>query len=199
MKKEITIAMLLLCSVLAFAQDEKDLDILEADSTWLKEIIKFPLSFAQDINYKGYEDLRFAKDWSKPEGSEFFTYAFVWNINLIEMPTINMLEDNMKLYYDGLMAAVNKDENFTIPESVIHFSKKENINKKLPYFIGEMKVYDSFFTKKIITLFANVETIYCKEQNKYLMLFRISSLNFENSIWKKLQDVTLIETACEIN
>ncbi|EDP70821.1 hypothetical protein FBALC1_08678 [Flavobacteriales bacterium ALC-1] len=191
--------MLLLYSVVVFAQDEKGLDILEADSTWLKEIIKFPLSFAQDINYKGYEDLRFAKNWSKPEGSEFFTYAFVWNINLTEMPTKIMLEANMKLYYDGLMTAVNKDANLAVPESIMNFKEKATTNKSLPAFTGEMKVYDSFFTKKVITLFADVETIYCKAQNKYLILFRVSSLDFENSIWKKLLNVTLIKNACMIS
>ncbi|MBC3846378.1 hypothetical protein H8K90_08305 [Winogradskyella echinorum] len=199
MKNIIIIVMLLLHSVVAFSQDENRLEILEADSTWLKEIIKFPLSFAEDIKYKGYEDLRFAKNWSQPEGTEFFTYAFVWNINLSDKPTVEMIESNTKLYYDGLMSAVNKDKDLTIPKSVTTFNLIDDIDEKLPFFSGEMKVYDSFFTKKVITLFARVESIYCEKQNKYLLLFRVSSLEFNKDIWNVLNNITLSGDACEVN
>ncbi len=128
MKKQLLLFVLTigLC-INAYAQENEELDILEADSTWLKEIIKFPFGFAPEINLKGYEDLRFAKDWSKPERQEFFTYAFVWNTNLTEAPTVNMLESNMRLYYDGLMTAVNKDNNFayTFLQSVENVATRE--------------------------------------------------------------------------
>lgn len=196
MKKHLIIVIALLHSVVLLSQEHEDLYMLEADSTWLKEIIKFPLSFAQDIDYVGYEDLRFAKDWSQPEGTAFFTYAFVWNINLSEQPTVEMIETNMKLYYDGLMTAVNKDKDFIVPKTIVEFNQIES-NSKLPIFNGKMQVHDSFFTKKIINLNVTVETIFCKDQNKYLMLFRVSTLGLEDKIWDKLNQVKLVENHCE--
>ena len=195
MKQLITV-IALLHSVVLFSQEHEDLYILEADSTWLKEVIKFPLGFAQEINYEGYEDLRFAKYWSKPEGSEFFTYVFVWNINLVEAPSVEMIETNMKLYYDGLMKAVNKDKDFDVPKTVVAFDQLEN-DSKLPKFRGIMKVYDSFFTKKIINLNVTVETIYCKEQKKYVLLFRVSTLDFKDAVWNKLNTVKLVDSHCD--
>ncbi|BAO77311.1 hypothetical protein [Winogradskyella sp. PG-2] len=195
MMKHIIIIITLFYTVVLFGQEHEELYMLNADSTWLKEVIKFPLSFAQDINYEGYEDLRFAKNWSKPEGTEFFTYAFVWNINLKDMPTIEMIETNMKLYYDGLMEAVNKERGFVVPKTQVEFKKLENKSES-PGFRGKMKVHDSFFTREIIDLYVTIETSYCSEQDKYLMFFRISSLDFKNEIWNELNTISLASDIC---
>ncbi|WP_299123080.1 hypothetical protein [uncultured Winogradskyella sp.] len=193
-KKTVMLTILLFYTIAAFPQDENHLEILEADSTWVKEIIKFPLSFAPEINYEGYEDLRFAKNWRKPESPEFWTYVIAWNINLQSPPTVEMLEANLKLYYDGLMTAVNKDKDFIIPKTIISIN---GIKDKSLSYRGNMKVYDSFFTKEVINLNIDIETNYCEEQNKYVMLFRVSSLGFENSIWKILKEVRLIQNHCD--
>jgi len=199
MIKQLIIATALLYSVVLIGQEKhEDLYILEADSTWLKEVIKFPFGFAQGINFEGYEDLRFAKDWRNAEGSEFFTYAYAWNINLKEAPTVELIETNMKLYYDGLMTAVNKQKDFTVPKTIVKFNEIKS-ESKLPNFKGEMQVHDSFVTEKVINLNVTVETIYCKEQDKYMMLFRISTLDFDNVIWNELNNVVLIDNACEIS
>ena len=54
--KQFIIIIALLHNVVLFSQENENLYILEADSTWLKEVIKFPLSFAENIDYEGYED-----------------------------------------------------------------------------------------------------------------------------------------------
>jgi hypothetical protein len=154
------------------------------------------LSFAQEIEYEGYEDLRFAKNWSKPEGKEFFTYAFVWNINLNERPSVAMIETNMKLYYDGLMSTINKEKDFIIPKTKVEFNQLES-DIDSPIFEGKIQVHDSFFTKKTIELNITVETSYCKNQDKYLMLFRVSTLDFEHVIWDELNNVSLASDICE--
>jgi len=54
--------------------------LLETDSTWGKEIFEFPIRFAQEIKYKGYEEARFPKGWSNPDTITFWSYAFAWKI-----------------------------------------------------------------------------------------------------------------------
>ncbi|WP_299362102.1 hypothetical protein [Winogradskyella sp.] len=198
--KKLLVFLTLLYSVICYSQKDEDLEILAADSTWLKELIRFPLSFAPDIDYRGYEDIRFAKNWNKPESPEFFTYAFVWNVNLKSVPTTQMLESNMVLYYDGLMNVVNKDKAFDVPTTKVDFEKVKLVNNDsaLPTFKGRIQVYDAFFTNKVITLYATIETFYCTDQNKYMLLFRISTFNFEDSVWKKLKTVKLVEGHCGI-
>ncbi|WP_439152377.1 hypothetical protein [Winogradskyella sp.] len=104
----------------------------------------------------------------------------------------------MRLYYDGLMKAVNKDKDFTVPKTIIAFNETTKDNAILPSFIGSIKVYDSFFSRKVITLNVSVETSYCENENKYLMLFRVSTLEFENDIWIELNNIKLIDNVCEV-
>ncbi|WP_299525380.1 hypothetical protein [Winogradskyella sp.] len=194
--KQLFAFLVLLYSIASFAQDHNELEILEADSTWTKEFIKFPLSFAPDIDYEGYEDIRFAQNWKKPSSSEFFTYAFVWNINLEEVPTVEMLNEYMALYYDGLMTLVNKDKDVIVPHSKIQF-EKENNNAELSIFKGQMDVYDAFFTQEVISLYAKVEAYYCKNQHKYVLLFRIATKSFDDAVWEKLKKVKLVANFCK--
>lgn len=196
MKKLIILSVFACYALMGYAQEKSDLYILEADSTWLKEVIKFPLSFAPKINYNGYEDLRFAKDWRNPDGNEFFTYAFIWNVSLKEIPTAEDLKFQMTLYYDGLMTAVNKDKDFDVPDTQIKIEKVIN-EKDSSQFLAEIKVYDAFVTKKTITLFASVEPVFCNKSSDYLLLFRISTLNYKSEIWKDLNSVKLKEGYCE--
>jgi hypothetical protein len=197
MTKQLSLTLALLFTIVLVAQDNKNLDLFEADSTWLKEIIKFPFGFAPQIEFKGYEDLRFAKNWSQPEGSEFFTYAFIWNINLHKLPTSQLIEENIKLYYDGLMEAVNKDEKFLVPETKVNF-KRIVSNKRFPKFKGSIQVHDSFFTRKTIQLNATAEALYCKISKRYLLYFKVSTHKMGSKTWKKFNKLKLKEEYCKI-
>jgi hypothetical protein len=64
MHKIIIISLLLSCSFYSFGQQKEEINLLLADSTWGKEIIQIPFWFAPEINYKGHEDIRFAKGWA---------------------------------------------------------------------------------------------------------------------------------------
>ncbi len=112
MKNIVIIISLLLHSITIFGQEEQILEVFKTDSTWTKEFIKFPIGFAPDINYEGYEDLRFAEGWAKKDSPEFWSYIFAWHINGNQEQTVEKLETNLKLYFNGLMTAVNKKKIF---------------------------------------------------------------------------------------
>ena len=51
---------LTICCLQNYAQQNKlKQGVLIADTTWLEEVIPFPIRFAPEIKYDGYEDLRF--------------------------------------------------------------------------------------------------------------------------------------------
>ncbi|CAM1350325.1 hypothetical protein [Tenacibaculum halocynthiae] len=186
---------LLLTTIATFGQKEENL-LLVADSTWGKEVIHLPFGFAPEIDFVGYEDIRFAKGWGNIESSEFWSYVFVWNINLQEKPNAKFFQDNLKLYFDGLMKAVNKEKDKIIPEAKVTIIAKEETNG-ITKFTGKIITHDSFRTKKLITLQVSVESFYCKKTKKYMPLFRFSPQPFEHQIWKKLHNVKLKENYCQ--
>ena len=102
MNKHIVTILLLFFCILSYSQEEESLEVFTTDSTWVKEIIKFPISFAQDIKYEGFEDLRFPQGWSNQESPNFWSYVWAWSINGIEKPSESDLEKNVQLYFDGL-------------------------------------------------------------------------------------------------
>ena len=158
-------------SVNAQNHSEQEIGVLESDSTWLKEIIRFPIGFAPEITYEGYEDLRFSKKWRDNAHEDFWCYMFVWHVeNSQELSTTN-LEQQMKFYYDGLMKAVNKKKDFEVPETTVLFIKNEGDNRDVD-FIGKLQVYDSFNTEAMITLNVRVKTHHCVGTKTTDIVFR---------------------------
>jgi hypothetical protein len=52
---------------------------------------------------------------------------FAWHIKTNKKQTVETLETDIKLYYDGLMGAVNKKKAYQIPETTVLFIKTKII------------------------------------------------------------------------
>ncbi len=198
MNKKFIISILICCSVNSFAQQKEDINLLQADRTWGKEIIQIPFWFAPEINYSGHEDIRFAKGWADIHSAGFWTYVFAWDINLKTKPTPKFFEDNLKLYFDGLMKVVNEDTLLTIPKTKTSFIAKEQ-KKELSTFTGTIEIYDAFTTKKMITLHVTIESVYCKKTKTFIPLLRFSPKDFKHKAWEMLNQVTLRDNICNNN
>ena len=193
MNKHIVTILLLFFCILSYSQEEENLEVFTTDSTWIKEIIKFPINFAQDINYEGFEDLRFPQGWSNQKSPNFWSYVWAWNINGIEKPSESDLEKNVQLYFDGLLGLdFYKINDVKTPKTNAVFIKKGNT-----HYIGKVKTIDTRYTKLPMTLNVLVEYNYCETQKKTIMVFRFSPKPFDNAVWETLKSVTLKDHFCE--
>ncbi|MEE9408818.1 MAG: hypothetical protein V3V28_12170 [Polaribacter sp.] len=193
--KKIVLIIPLIYSVFTFGQKNENVNLIQADSTWGKEIIKVPFWFAPKIDYKGFEDIRFAKGWEDIESDGFWVLAFAWDINLKTKPSAKFFEENLKLYYDGLMKVVNEDEKIIIPKTEALFAESTS-KKGVTYFTGIVKTFDAFTTKKTINLYVTVESNYCEKTKKYIPLFRFSPKEFIHKSWEDLNKVKLQNNLC---
>ncbi len=197
MKTNIIITSLLLYSMLGFGQEQEDLYVLETDSTWTKELFTFPISFAQGIDYKGIEDARFPEGWNAIESPDFWSYVFAWHINLNTEPTTATLEANLQTYFDGLMGIdIKRKQNKELQNTMALFIKNENVNGISEY-LGKVKTWDAFFTKKSMSLNVTVNIHYYEQQEKAIILFRFSPKPFDHDVWLKLRAVKINEAICE--
>lgn len=187
---------LLLYSITAFAQEESQLEAFIADSTWTKEIIEFPIGFAQDIPYEGYEDLRFAKQWRDQTHKDFWCYTFAWHIKTNEKQTTKTLETYMASYYNGLMAAVNKKKDFKVPATTVLFIENNSTQTDAD-FIGKISVYDAFNSEAMMTLNVLVKAHYCDATHTSAIVFRLSPQTFDQEIWIRFDTITLKSNICE--
>ncbi len=199
MKNNTIVIILLLHSILIFGQEQEHVDLLETDSTWGKEIFKFPLSFAKEIPYEGIEEARFPKNWAKRDSSDFWSYAFVWsiNINAAEL-TEKELETDLQTYFDGLMRIKEKRDNEVFIQSTVALFLEKNDAKESSQYIGKVRTHDAFFDKKPMTLNVLVEKHYCEQQKKTIVLFRFSPKEFGHDIWLKLGEVKARPNICEL-
>lgn len=177
--------LLLVVSSFAQAQDKpKHQTVLEAPSDWRPETIPLPLGFAPSIDYKGFEDVRFAPGWSDTEANDYFTYMFVWYLD--EDPKLNAetLADHMKAYFGGLMSGVSGRSD--LPDVVSTFKEKST-----GLYTGYVDTYDAFFKKSALKLYTTVHSSYCEKTGKYLVRFNFSPKNSDDPLWKKFEEVKL--------
>jgi hypothetical protein len=186
---------------MSFAQKEETkeiIPILEADTAiWGREDFKFPLGFAREIDYKGIEEAYFPKGWKLPEQDDFWSYAFVWEIDKEEILTEKELERDIKRYFDGLMDMNRNGTKETgILSSTTLFIEKGKFSD-VSFYLGKVKTFDRFTTKKTMTLNVSVEQSYCEDTEKTIVFFRFSPKAFDHPIWKKLNTLKLSATVCK--
>ncbi|WP_046743419.1 hypothetical protein [Kordia zhangzhouensis] len=195
MKYKILTIIATLSFFISFSQENEPQELLLSDDSWGKEIIKMPIHFAPKIPYKGVEEIRFAPNWSKQDSEEYWSYVFVWDINLNKVLTTKQLEVYLQYYFDGLMEVVNKKKDTVLPKTIALFIKKEHV-KNTHEFVGKLQIYNAFHTHAVMQLNCTVQQYFCEERQKSLVLFRFSPQSLDHSIWNKLNEIRLIESKC---
>jgi len=146
----------MLLLLLALAQDSEVR--FPAPEGWRSERIEFPIPFAKDLDYKGFEDLRFAPGMFKPEAPDYFSYAFLfWVEGSMSLEPKSLEKDLMK-YYKGLCGAVAKSRKLDLDLSKIsvQVTKQEKKGKlggeEAETFQARIEMVDAFVTGKPLTL-----------------------------------------------
>ena len=181
------ILFLCLCSTQSFFAQEEAL-LLEIEEPWRSERLAFPISFAPSLDYKGIEEVRFAKGWGNSDSEEFWTYTFLWYLDEDPKTTEVTLQNDIEAYFNGLMNVVGKGKE--IPQTNAVFVKKEKIGTATTY-VGKVKVFDAFFTKSIQTLQVKIVADYCEQQKKHTVLFTFSPQPYTHDVWKTLDGITM--------
>lgn len=132
---------------IATAQEHPVKSVLKAPDNWQTEVLTFPLSFAPEIPYSGFEDLRFVPGWSDRDSDQFWAYMFVWVVDQSALLTSDSLTENVNQYYDGLMRIErrNAEEGLDISHTQSEFTKTDG------GFQGKVHTWDAFFTKADMT------------------------------------------------
>lgn len=175
-------------TIFSFGQENET--VLNAPDNWKSEIIPFPLGFARDIEFVGFEDLRFAPNWSDANHDNYWSYMFVWYIEKEESMTESKLTSYFNSYYDGLMGVnLINNEGVTNPNQ---------LDKTISLFIktkdgfsGKMRVYDRFFSKDYLILNIKVRESFSPKTNKQIILCEISQKEFDHKVWGIFNEVTL--------
>ncbi len=176
----------LIFSMQSQAQETEQELLLAIEDNWRSERLSFPISFAPSLDYKGYEEVRFAKGWSKKDSDEFWTYAFVWYLDEDPELDANQLNLDIAAYFDGLMSRISQGKSKDFPSKVdMSWSEEEGEYK------GVANIYDAFFTKGTIPLKVTIEEEDCPLLEKHTVLFRFTLKDWGDPIWDTLNAIQL--------
>ena len=79
---------------------------LSTPEGWTKESIALPPAFAQDMKWKGIEELRFAPNWRKADSDTFFSYGILCWLPEDQKIDAKTMQEEFLTYYRGLAKAV---------------------------------------------------------------------------------------------
>lgn len=195
MKKTILIFIQLFISVYTFSQKNENETLIDLNSTWGKEMFPFPISFAQNIEYKGLAEVRFPpKGWSDPEHTFFWSYTYAWSIIFDKKITAKQIKKDLEMYFNGLND-VRKDHNLN--QKATAEIRKISKKNKTTFFKGKVDTYDHFVTHKRLVLNVKIRSNYCEKKHKTIILFTFSPKEFNHDVWVTLNQINLKDNFCD--
>jgi hypothetical protein len=158
---------------------------------WLTETIPFPLGFAPDVDYQGFEELRFAPGWRQAESEEMWAYTFVWWIPEDTSLSEERLEKDLSAYYEGLMVAVAQGKDFDLSDAkfVAELAPPLASDDQETYLLGTVETFDSFVTAEMISLNVKICQVSCEEQGMTALFFELSPQPFEHEVWAEMDAI----------
>ena len=119
---------------------------LNIPNGWKEEIIPLPPEFASDMTLPGKEYIHFSPGMMQFEKLDFFTYSFVF-VGNAPSPSLQVIMENLKSYYQGLQAAVLGSKKLS-PESLA----EKNITVEVSCSEGEVLTGEILWTEPFVTM-----------------------------------------------
>lgn len=155
---------------------------------WQYERLAFPLTFAPDLKYEGFEELRFAPGMFNPQSDTYFTYIFAVRLEGKHKIDSDFVQTFLFKYYRGLCEAVGADRDPPLDLEKISVSVKKGEDQRTgaAVFLCEVVMFDAFVTGKPLTL--NIEIVAADDPHaKSTCLFALASPKPKSEkIWKLL-------------
>jgi hypothetical protein len=160
----------------------------EVPKGWATEKIPFPIVFAPQIPYKGFEVLRFTPGWEFTTSEEHWSYSFLWWLDGdIKLDTA-VLKEHLSNYYFGLLSQNTRQRHIPAnkvihPTTTITRAKTENGDAET--YTGTITMLDYLdLSFPVLTLKCVIHKKVCKTHTG--ILFEISPQPFGHKVWQQL-------------
>ncbi len=155
---------------------------------WRYERIDFPLPFAPELKYDGFEELGFAPGMFNAKSDTYFTYIFAMKITNDVSIDGKLLKSLLETYFRGLCRTVAQGTDFDIDTSKISAKVSED-HYEAPYsrhFTVLLDSYDPFVTGKTLKLHLEMLVV-ARNRNDHRIFAAVSPKPTESPVWKLLR------------
>ena len=158
---------------------------------WRYERLPFPLSFAPDLKYDGFEELRFAPGMFNPESDTYFTYIFAVRLEGKHKIDADFVRTFLLKYYRGLCKAVGEDRDPPLDLDKISVAVKKGKDERTgrEVFHAEVAMFDAFVTGKPLTLNVEIVAAVDADADATCMYALASPKTKKHKVWKLLYDL----------
>lgn len=160
-------------------------------ATWEFEKFPLPPSFATAIHYKGFEELRFAPGMFKKDAHDYFTYAFVAQIDSSLAIPQTAVKNYLVSYYRGLCAVTAKDRKLVIDTSKINATvyRQKKSTTKFTTYNASVNLFGVFTDGAPVLLNVEASVIENAPGKKTWLFFIASPLDKKDKTWEQLYDI----------
>ena len=190
--RKIIVAFLFITSIFIAAkgQDAKA-EFLKEPSTWSFERFPLPPVFAPGFPYKGVEELRFSPGMFNKDSSDYFSYAFVAQLDNTTAMRQPDIKNYLLTYFKGLCGSTAKERNLSIDTSQITVSieKKNNVPPGVTIYNALLNVFGVFADGAPVTLNAEIKVLNNLTTKNSYLVFIASPHKKTDDIWKQLYKI----------
>ncbi|HEU4538784.1 MAG TPA: DUF4440 domain-containing protein, partial [Polyangiaceae bacterium] len=149
---------------------------------WRTETIALPPEFAPDMAPRGLEEVRFAPRFFDPSAETYFSYAFAWVYGGEPRPEANALAEQLRRYFNGLMAAVGAGKGGSPAAAPSARLRDEGPGR----WAGVVSTVDAFGDGRPLRLNVEAEASECG--GKRVVLFLLSPRAAGDAVWGRLRE-----------
>jgi len=165
---------------------------LTTPTGWTQENYTFPLDFAKDLPYKGYEDARFSPFWGYNTNDEFWAYVVIWWLN--DTPVFNekMLEQALQQYYTGLArksrpGRANPSDSLSLAK--VSVTKAMTDSSDAATYNASATIYDGNISMSQLDINLKIHLMSCEKGKATVIIYEISPKDYSDSVWQTLDKI----------
>jgi hypothetical protein len=165
--------------------------LLKEPAAWQFERFPLPPTFTPDFSYKGVEELRFSPGMFNKDSTDYFTYAFVAELDNVTSISQNDIRQYLLDYFKGLCSSTAKNRNIVIDTSkimVVVSRKKDAPSNEITY-DALLNIFGVFADGAPVKLNMEVEVLPDEKTKKVYLVFIASPLDKKDKVWNELYKI----------
>lgn len=178
---------ILLVSITTLAQHATP-QLLKEPSSWEFERFALPPEFAPGFPFKGAEELRFSPGMFKKEATDYFTYAFVAELENTASVSQNDIQNYLSLYFKGLCSSTAKNRKLEIDTTKITVSvdRKKSVPANEVIYNASLNVFGVFADGAPVKLNMEIKVLPAVATGKTYLFFITSPQPKTDKVWEQL-------------
>jgi len=165
--------------------------LLKEPAGWTFERFNLPPVFAPNFPYSGAEELRFSPGMFNKDSTDYFTYAFVAQLNNRSTISKDDIRNYLLAYFKGLCSSTAKDRKLVVDTSKITVAvdKKPGVSGKEIIYNALLHVFGVFADGAEVRLNMEVKVLTDKSANQVYLIFITSPQAKSGVAWKQLYSI----------